>query len=106
VNLVQYILILFVRLYQWVVSPVKSMLFGPVGPCRFNPSCSQYAIDAIRIHGALKGCAMAAWRICRCNPWGRCGEDPVLPRKSTPDNSTFKALPDHGTHVCDAGGRN
>src|SRR6266478_3089360 len=77
VNWAQHILIFFVRLYQWVISPAKSALFGPMGQCRFTPSCSQYAVEAVRVHGAAKGGAMAVWRICRCNPWGDCGDDPV-----------------------------
>lgn len=45
------------------------------GHCRFHPSCSQYAIDAITRHGPIKGTAKAVWRICRCNPWGGSGVD-------------------------------
>lgn len=64
-------------MYQWTVSPLLAALSGPTGGCRFTPSCSHYAIEAIRTHGALRGGALAAWRLCRCNPWGGCGEDPV-----------------------------
>ena len=81
VNLAQHILIFFVRVYQWVISPAKSALVGPMGQCRFTPTCSHYAVEAIRTHGAAKGGALTAWRICRCNPWGDCGEDPVPQRK-------------------------
>ena len=81
VNWAQHILIFFVRLYQWVISPAKSALFGPMGQCRFTPTCSHYAVEAIRTHGAAKGGALAVWRICRCNPWGDSGEDPVPQRK-------------------------
>ncbi|HDR28168.1 membrane protein insertion efficiency factor YidD [Rhodovulum sp.] len=45
--------------------------------CRFQPTCSAYALEALEKHGAIKGGAMAAWRILRCNPWGGCGYDPV-----------------------------
>ena len=76
-NAAQHILIFGVRLYRCVLSPAKAFLFGPLGRCRFTPSCSQYALDAIRVHGALKGSLLAAWRICRCNPWGGMGYDPV-----------------------------
>ncbi len=48
--------------------------------CRFTPSCSVYAIEAIRIHGAVRGCARALWRVMRCNPWCSGGLDPVPPR--------------------------
>jgi len=52
-------------------------LFGPTGGCRFTPSCSQYAREAIRERGAVAGTGLAIRRICRCHPWGACGHDPV-----------------------------
>jgi putative membrane protein insertion efficiency factor len=79
VNAVQHILILGVRLYRWVISPAKTVLFGPLGRCRFTPSCSAYALDAIQRHGALAGSRLAVKRVCRCHPWGGCGDDPVPP---------------------------
>lgn len=63
-----------VRAYQWTLSP----LLGT--NCRFYPSCSEYAVEAFREHGALRGGALAGWRILRCNPWCTCGYDPVPPR--------------------------
>ncbi|PNU02609.1 membrane protein insertion efficiency factor YidD [Novosphingobium guangzhouense] len=45
--------------------------------CRYSPSCSQYAIEAVRRHGAIKGGLLALWRLLRCNPWGGHGHDPV-----------------------------
>ncbi|MCX6892005.1 MAG: membrane protein insertion efficiency factor YidD [Verrucomicrobia bacterium] len=81
-NIVQHILVLSVRLYRWVISPAKALLFGPLGRCRFTPSCSEYALGAIQSHGALQGGGLAVRRICRCHPWGGCGEDPVPGRKS------------------------
>jgi putative membrane protein insertion efficiency factor len=54
-----------------------------VGACRYEPSCSAYAIDAVTEHGALKGGLMAAHRFCRCNPWGAGGYDPVPPARQT-----------------------
>lgn len=79
-NWVQHILVFILRGYQRLVSPVLAALVGPAGRCRFEPSCSQYAIEAVKMHGALKGTALAAWRICRCQPWGGCGHDPVPPK--------------------------
>jgi uncharacterized protein len=45
------------------------------GQCKYHPSCSQYAIDALRKHGLVKGSALAGWRLLRCNPWSRGGVD-------------------------------
>lgn len=74
-NPVSYILIGMIRLYQKAVSPLK------LPSCRFTPTCSQYAIEAIMVHGALKGGALGLWRILRCNPFCKGGYDPVPPKK-------------------------
>jgi len=50
-------------------------LLTPAGTCKYHPSCSQYAIDAFRIHGLFKGAAFATWRLLRCNPWSHGGVD-------------------------------
>jgi putative membrane protein insertion efficiency factor len=94
VNGAQHILIFAVRLYQRIISPAKVGIFGPQGECRFTPSCSQYAVDALRAHGAMKGTALAAWRVCRCHPWGGCGEDPVPPGKFKVQSLRLKVTPD------------
>ncbi len=60
-----------IRLYQLVVSP----LLGP--RCKFAPSCSDYGLEAVRVHGAFVGSLLAAWRIVRCNPWSVGGVDDV-----------------------------
>lgn len=64
-----------------VALPVRAyrLIFSPwVGwNCRYQPTCSQYALDALARHGALRGGCMALRRIARCNPWGGCGYDPV-----------------------------
>jgi putative membrane protein insertion efficiency factor len=59
-------------------------LLSPVLPpaCRFHPTCSEYAAEAIEIHGALKGSALAASRLLRCNPWSDGGFDPVPTAKA------------------------
>jgi len=80
VNPVQHILIWSVRLYRWTLSPAKAFLCGPLAECRFTPSCSQYALDALRTRGAVVGTWLAAKRVCRCHPWGNCGHDPVPAR--------------------------
>ncbi len=64
-------LILPIRFYQRFISPLTP------ASCRFTPTCSQYAIEALRKHGPFKGFALAVWRILRCNPWGGSGYDPV-----------------------------
>ena len=70
-------------------APVRALLIGCIkvyrvslsgwlgGQCRFYPSCSRYAEDAIRVHGAVRGSGMAVWRVLRCNPFGAGGVDRV-----------------------------
>ncbi len=64
-----------VAIYRAAISPVIHALNGPA--CRFEPSCSEYAREAIATHGMIRGGAMALWRIARCNPVGGHGFDPV-----------------------------
>ena len=64
-------LILLVRAYQVVLSP----LFGDC--CRFTPSCSNYMIEALKVHGPFKGVLLGIWRVLRCHPFGARGYDPV-----------------------------
>jgi len=71
------ILIGMIRIYQWLLSPIKNVLFGPAGRCRFSPTCSCYAAEALRNHGVLVGSWLTLKRIVRCNPWGGAGHDPV-----------------------------
>ena len=68
-------LLALIRFYQRQISP----LFPPC--CRFTPNCSQYALEAIQVHGAAKGVFLALKRILRCNPLFPGGYDPVPPRK-------------------------
>jgi putative membrane protein insertion efficiency factor len=65
-------------LYRLLVSPILTMLFGRA--CRFEPSCSRYAEQAIRTHGMMRGVLMAARRLARCHPLGGHGYDPVPAR--------------------------
>ncbi|MEE2834585.1 MAG: membrane protein insertion efficiency factor YidD [Myxococcota bacterium] len=64
-------LIVLVRVYQRLISPFIG------GNCRFTPTCSAYAIQALERHGALRATPLVLWRLLRCGPWGGCGEDPV-----------------------------
>lgn len=74
------VLVALVRAYQLLVSP----LLGPT--CRFYPSCSSYAVQALRRHGALRGSWLTVRRLARCNPWNPGGVDHVPPRRSGPDD--------------------
>lgn len=78
-NAAQHILVFGLRLYRWVISPAKTFLLGPFSSCRFTPTCSAYALEAVVRHGVLRGGWLALRRIGRCHPWGGCGEDPVPP---------------------------
>jgi len=64
-------LIGFVKLWRAVISP----LYGQV--CKYYPSCSAYGLEALQLHGAIKGSRLAIWRVLRCNPWSHGGVDPV-----------------------------
>lgn len=68
------LLLALLRLYQ-----ATAALRSP--RCRFLPTCSSYAVDAVRVHGALRGSLLAARRLGRCHPWNLGGFDPVPPRK-------------------------
>ncbi|KPK34422.1 MAG: hypothetical protein AMK70_07500 [Nitrospira bacterium SG8_35_1] len=68
---VTFFFLTLIRAYQLLISP----LFPPA--CRFTPTCSQYAIDAIRYHGPCRGFFMALWRILRCHPFSAGGYDPI-----------------------------
>jgi putative membrane protein insertion efficiency factor len=70
-------LLAVVRLYQRTLSPALPALFGSTCGCRFTPTCSHYAADAIRLHGALAGSWLAARRLVRCTPLSAGGFDPV-----------------------------
>ena len=61
--------IALIGMYRWTVSP----LLG--NRCKYHPSCSRYALDALREYGFLKGAILAGWRLLRCNPWSRGGVD-------------------------------
>lgn len=69
-----------IRFYQLSISPMLP------ASCRYVPSCSQYAVEAIETHGVIKGSILAAKRIARCHPWGGSGYDPVPPAESKPDD--------------------
>ncbi len=67
------LLLFLLSVFMLLVRP----LLGPRGVCRFTPTCSEYAIEAIRVHGSLKGTVLSIYRVLRCNPLCRGGYDPV-----------------------------
>lgn len=78
----KYIGIFLVKLYQKFISPLKPPC------CRFRPTCSQYAIEAFREWGFIAGLALTIWRILRCNPFSKGGDDPVPKRKRKGKNQS------------------
>jgi putative membrane protein insertion efficiency factor len=77
----KYVFIFIIKLYKKLISP----MLPP--SCRFYPTCSEYAGEALMKHGAIKGLLLSVWRILRCNPYNRGGYDPV------PKEFTFKRDP-------------
>ncbi len=85
----KYVLIALLKAYRFAISP----LYGQV--CRYHPTCSAYALEAVQAHGALRGTWLAMRRVARCHPWAAGGFDPVPPsknrRSSTPLSSSLAA---------------
>jgi putative membrane protein insertion efficiency factor len=74
-------LVCLIRLYQRLSRVLP-------GVCRFHPTCSEYMIQAVQTHGLLRGLRLGLWRILRCNPFCRAGDDPVPPRQSETNSLT------------------
>ncbi len=84
--------------FAWLLSlPIRGyrLVFSPwVGfNCRYQPTCSAYALEALATHGALRGGWMAMKRIGRCNPWGACGYDPVPGTDRVDDAGAYEEKP-------------
>ncbi|MBT7981884.1 MAG: membrane protein insertion efficiency factor YidD [Verrucomicrobiales bacterium] len=73
----KYIIKLLIRFYQILISPLIHLVGGPNSGCRFDPTCSEYFLQAVQSYGALRGSILGIKRILRCGPWGGHGHDPV-----------------------------
>ena len=74
---VKFVIRCLIRFYQRFISPLLHFGAGPLGGCRFHPTCSNYALEALETHGVIRGCWYGICRILRCHPWGGSGYDPV-----------------------------
>lgn len=82
-----------IRAYQILIRPVLHALGGPNSGCRYTPSCSHYFLEAVELHGSLKGSYLGIRRIFRCHPWGGCGYDPVPQSKASQNHSQKSPTP-------------
>ena len=73
--MIKWLLTLLIKFYRKFISPLKPPC------CRYTPTCSQYALDALKERGLFVGLGLTIWRILRCNPFGKGGYDPVPPKK-------------------------
>ena len=74
-KILSWIILIPVYIYKYGISPLTP------GSCRHYPTCSEYAVQAVKIHGPFKGLWLATKRISKCHPWGTYGNDPVPPKK-------------------------
>ncbi len=84
-NLLSYILSLPIHFYRACISPMLP------ASCRYTPTCSAYALEALRLHGPIRGLWLAIRRVARCHPWGGSGYDPVPPPKIRRSDGDTKA---------------
>lgn len=87
----KFALILLLRGYQYLISPMLGQ------NCRFYPSCSEYAKQAIQEYGAAKGCLMAGKRLCKCHPWHEGGVDLVPPKNAVKDDTSSENSVEYST---------
>lgn len=91
IGLGQRLVVALLRFYQRAVSPLK-----PLPSCRFHPTCSSYAVEAVQVHGALRGLWLASGRVLRCHPWHPGGFDPVPARQDHHRRVDRQRRPDTG----------
>ena len=92
-NAAKYFVLRFLRAYKWMISP----LLPP--SCRYVPSCSEYAMEAVDRYGALRGGAMAIWRVLRCHPFVKGGFDPVPLHASAKQNTAADFADQRGSRL-------
>jgi uncharacterized protein len=85
------VVLALLRGYKWLISPLL------LPSCRYVPTCSEYAMEAVERYGAIRGGLMAAWRVLRCHPFVKGGFDPVV-KETTPVSPQPSSSPDR---VCD-----
>jgi uncharacterized protein len=93
-NAAKFVTLQLLRGYKWAISP----MFPPA--CRYVPTCSEYAIEAVDRYGALRGGLMAIWRLLRCHPFVRGGFDPVVKKKSEVEME--EAMSSRASAFCEA----
>jgi len=86
-----------IRFYQRVLNPMLKVAAGPAAGCRFTPTCSNFFLEVVVIHGPLRGAWLGICRIFRCHPWGACGYDPVPPLPGTAGAPAADSH--HGSHL-------
>ena len=90
---------LLIRFYQRILNPMFKAVSGPAMGCRYEPSCSNYFLQAVEVHGPFRGSWYGICRIFRCHPWGGCGYDPVpSPHGTETDQTTCSHHPETPHH--------